>query len=160
MASSVEERLLDLVVSKLAGITVGNGYEETVLAANIHRGQDIAPQEIGASDCPAACVRIASISTRWHLRGAEEILMELDLIGVVDAAGGDEALADLMADFRKLVYANKFWNDGSENLARRSWVIEDERYEVEVAEATLSGRVRVGILTRVDRSNPYSLKAV
>jgi hypothetical protein len=160
MPSSLDERLLDLVVSKIEGITVGNGYEETVLPANIHRGQVIAPQEIGAADCPAVCVYVAAIDSRWHLRGADEMTITVDLIGITDAAGGDEALADLLTDLKKLVYANKFWNDGSANLARRSWVVEDDRHEVEVAEATLSGRVRFLALVRADRSDPYSLKAV
>jgi len=156
MANSLTEQIVNLVETKLAGITVAGGYASTVLAANIHQ-PPTAPQDIPAADCPAIVVRHLGNDPRWHLRGAEELTLEVLLICLATTPA---LLAALMADVKKLVYANPMWNNGTANLARRTWVTGERQHETEVSEGVVSGSVFVSIVARASRTDPTSVKAV
>ena len=161
MTTPLDEQLEDLVVTKLLTITTGAGYEQTV--ANAYRASDVpAPAEIPPADCPAVQVRRLEKRPRFHLRGAEEFLLLLDLVCVVDAAAADhdEAIQDLVNDVKKLVYANPRWNNGSADLAVRSWVSGETIHEAEVDEATRTGVVTVAIKARADRTNLAAVKEI
>jgi hypothetical protein len=156
MTTPITEQILALIETKLAGITTGGGYQETVLAANIFHPPE-APLDVKADNCPAITVRHNGTNNRWHLRAAEELLIEVDLVCV---ATTPDLLKTLMGDVKKLVYANPFWNNGAANLARRTWIAEERVHETEVSEATVTGSVVIHILARADRTNPFTTKAV
>jgi hypothetical protein len=159
MPTSLDEQIMDQVATKLATITTGNGYEQTVVA--VHR-PPVGPLELEVGDCPALIVRKFSKVSRMHLRGAEEMLIGVKVLCVVEADQTDsnERLQDLIADVKKLVYVNKRWHNGSSNLAQRTWVDEDQPHETEVVEGNLTGSVLLRILARADITNPYTVKAV
>lgn len=156
----LEEQIRELVAVKLATITVANGYAQNV---TVYR-PPVDEFEIPASGCPAVLLRSAKRSLKGHLRRAEEFILECVVICVVanssPAPAPDEALAKLLADVRKLVYANRKWNDGVSNLARRTWIPDDIVHETEVQEATISSRVTFNILARSSVSNLAAVKEV
>lgn len=161
MATALDEQILDRVVTKLADINGAGGYETNVPAANIHR-PPIAPIPLKATDCPALIVRLFAKTSRWHLRGAEEFVLRVMVLCVVAAPAADanEELSDLIGDVKKLVIANEFWNDGSADLAERTWLVEDFRHETEVDEPTMTGGVVFEVLARSDLTNPSVRKAI
>lgn len=156
MANSLTEQIVNLIETKCAGITVANGYASTVLAANIHQ-PPTAPQDIPAADCPAIVIRHLGNDVRYHLRGAEELTIEVQFICLSTTAA---LLAALMADVKKLVYANPRWNTGSADLARRSWVMGERQHETEVAEGVVSGSVIISVVARASKTDPTSVKAI
>lgn len=156
MANSLTEQIVNLVQTKCAGITVVGGYGSTVLAANIHQ-PPVAPDEVSAADCPALIIRHLGNDVRWHLRGAEELTIEVRFICL---ATTPSLLAALMADVKKLVYANPRWNNGTSDLARRSWVTDERQHETEVSEGVVSGSVLGNIFARASRTDPTAVKAV
>lgn len=156
MADALTQQILDLIETKCAGITVANGYNSTVLAANIHHPPAV-PQDIPAADCPAIVIRHLGTDVRYHLRGAEELTVEVQFICL---ATTDALLKNLMADVKKLVYANPRWNSGAADLARRTWVAGERAHETEVAEGVVSGSVIIAILARASRTDPTAVKAV
>jgi hypothetical protein len=163
MSTALDEQIMDLVVAKVATITTGNGYEQTVASASIFRASDSpTPAEIAVASCPAVQVRRLSKVTRFHLRGAEEFTLTLNLLCVVDAsaADDDEAIQDLVNDVKKLVYANLLWNDGSSNLAARTWIVGETIHEAQVGEVTRTAIVTISIKARSSRSNPAAVKVV
>jgi len=156
MTAPLTEQILDLIETKLAGITIGGGYQETVLAANIFRPPE-APADVRSAGCPAVVVRHNGTNNRWHLRAAEELLIEVQFICVATTYA---LLAILMADVKKLVYANPYWNNGAANLARRTWVAEERTHETEVNQEAVTGSLVIHVLARADRTNPFATKAV
>lgn len=156
MATSIAERILDRLANRLATITAANGYETdgvTVWRAT----EDQRPME---TTPPAVEIRHNGTPSEPHLRGALECVMEVDLLCVAayDAAG--ENISDLIGDVIKLVLANKRWNDGTDNLAVRTWVGEAEPHETEVGEDPVTAVVPVFIKYRVDATNPFALKSI
>lgn len=155
----LEEQIRELVAAKLATITIANGYNQN---ATVHR-PPVAVMDLGAADCPALSLRTSRRNLRPHLRGAEEFLLEVDVLCAVantSAPASDEALAKLMADVRHLVYANPRWHDGSKFLAVKSWIPEDRVHETEVLEATISSFVRFIIKARSSQSDLTAVKDV
>lgn len=161
MPTPLKEQLLDLVVTKLQAIAIASGYEETV---TVYRpSAPAAPLDFAAAQLPAIIVCEVEHRTRWHIRGAEECILMLDIkccVSSPSAGAHDETLQDLIADVKKVVYANRLWNDGSANLAVRSWIEQDLAHEPEVSEAIGTGGVRVAIKYRADQANPFVTKAV
>jgi hypothetical protein len=156
VANALTQQIIDLIETKCAGITVVGGYNSTVLAANIHH-PPTAPQDIPAADCPAIVIRHLGNDSRYHLRGAEELTLEVQFICMSTT---DALLKNLMGDVKKLVYANPRWNSGSADLARRTWVAGERAHETEVAEGVVSGSVIVAIVARASRTDPTAVKAV
>lgn len=156
MAASLEEQILDVVVTKLATITTGNGYQQTVLAANVKRPPE-AISTFKATDCPGVSVRFEDKDCRYHLRDAEEFVLRVNL---QVAATSDVLLRALVADVKKLIYANLVWNNGSANLARRTWIVEDGPHETEVDEGVVSASIHFSILARAALSDPTTVKAI
>jgi hypothetical protein len=159
MASSLYEQLMDLVATKLATITVANGYEQTVVG--VHR-PPIALFDLETADLPALLVRQEDNAPRFHLRGAEEFVLEVEVICAVDGEAADkaEALSDLVADVKKLAHLNRYWNNGAANLARRTRITDGAHHETEVTEYVESAVVRFQIMARSDLKNPYIKKDV
>jgi hypothetical protein len=145
-----------LIETKCAGITMAGGYASTVLAASIHQ-PPTSPQDIAAADCPAIVIRHLGNDVRWHMRGAEELTLDVRLICLATTPA---LLAALMADVKKLVYANPRWNTGAADLARRSWVADERQHETEVSEGVVSGMVAVNIVARASRTDPTTTKAI
>lgn len=160
MATSIEERILDLVKTKLEGITTGAGFEQTVLQVKRASGSEH-PMEVPADKIPALQVRHLQTVSAPHLRGAIECLMEVEIICIADQDATDEKLSDLMADVVKVIQANKRWDAGGSNfLARRTWVGSPIVHETEVTESPVTGAVPVTIVFRVDATNPYATKEI
>jgi len=159
MATALDEQVLDLVVSKLATITIANGYEETVLG--VHR-PPVDLFDLAAADCPALIVRKKTKLTESNLRLAEDLDLEVEVLCAVDGSAADvhEALTDLVADVKKLVHANRLWNNGSSNLAVATRLVEDRIHETEVQEDVASAVVRFLVQARADLANPYVTKTI
>jgi len=163
MATSIDERILDLIVTKLATITTGNGYEQTVSSANIWRATS-SPQPMESTP-PSLEVRHVDTAMEPHLRGAIECLMNVVIICSAAYDAADEAISDLVGDVVKLVLANKRWNDGSVNLAVRTWMGSPEIHETETGggvggDSPTTGAVPFTILFRVDATNPFAIKEI
>ena len=156
MASALDQQILDVIVTKLAAITTGNGYQQTVLAANIHRPPQ-SLREFSAGECPGLSVRLESKENEYDLRGSEELLIG---VNIQCAATSAVLLRALISDVKKLAYANKRWNDGSANLALRTWIDEDFAHEPEVEEAVVTGSVHLTIKARADQTDPTAVKAI
>lgn len=147
------DRILDLIETKLAAISVAGGYQVTV--AGVHR-PPLAHQDI--PNLPAISLRrLPPKSSRWHLRGAEEFQLQVQLICVAD---DDDTLSQLMADARKVVLANLRWNDGAQDLAVRTWLDDDNQHEEEVDETPRTGRLAFTVMARADLTNPTEPKAI
>lgn len=157
MTVPLEEQLFELVAVKLATITVANGYLQTV--ANVYRPPQ-APQRVPVSDCPALAPRQVDKDSRYHLRDCEEMTVTLRIMAMVDAAGGLAALHNLLGDVRKLAYANQRWNDGTRDLAVRTWVANSRPHETEVDEAVLTGMVEISIVARSNMSDPSVVQPI
>jgi hypothetical protein len=108
-------------------------------------------------------VREVHHAVRDHIRGAEEGILQVEIICIANsasAAAHDEALQDLVGDVKKVIYANKKWNDGTTDLARRTWIVEDVVHESEADEPQGTASVVIGILYRADRTALYTVKAI
>lgn len=154
MAAELSEQILALVAVKLATITVGNGYSQTV-AGVARPPTDLF--DLAASDLPHLIVRQENKSPRWHIRGAEEFVLEVE---VLVAALTLTDVANLIGDVKKCVIANEFWNNGAANLARGTTVVDDRVHEVEVEEEFASGVVRLQVIARASLSDPTAVKAI
>lgn len=154
MANSLKEQIGALVATKLATITTGNGYSQTVVA--VHR-PPIGLFELEASDCPALIQREEVVTPRWHIRGAEELTLDIEILCV---ATTPTLVANLMADVKKLVNSNLYWNNGSINLAWRTRIVADRQHESEVEEEMESGRIVIRISADASLSDPTSVKSV
>lgn len=154
MAKDLADRILDLIETKLAAITVAGGYQVTV--AGVHR-PPLAHHDIPAT--PAISVRrLPPKASRWHIRGAEEFQLQVQLILVADT---DEVLSQLMSDVRKVIAANLRWNDGSEDLAVRTWFDDDNQHEEEVVDLTpRTGRIAITIMARASVTDPSQVKVI
>jgi hypothetical protein len=156
MPSSIEERILDLIESKLEAITTGGGYEQTV--GTVWRAtQSPPPME---STPPSLQIRSEIVRSESLLRGADEKILEVTVICTAAQESDDEKLGDLMADVQKVVGANERWNDGSVNLARRTWMGDSGRHETETGESPGTGYVTFFVLFRVSSTSAYTLAEI
>lgn len=159
MTAPLDEQILDLVETKLAGITVVNGYQTAMVAGRIHRPA-VGELEFESSDAdqvPAITVRRASRVSRWHLRGAEEFVLKVAITAI---AATREAVFVLMSDILKLVSANEAWNNGSSNLAVRSWIEENDSPDFDVENDLYYGHLLIAIKGYADLTNPTVVKAI
>jgi hypothetical protein len=157
-ALPLEEKIRNLVVTKLATITIANGYNQN---ATVDR-PPVGAYSYEVADCPKLVVRSSKRGVRAHLRRAEEFVLEFRIICIVANSGGDPDgdLAKLMADVRRLVYTNRRWHNGAENLARRSWIPDDDTHETEVEEETLTSGVSFNVLARSSQTDLSQVKDV
>jgi hypothetical protein len=163
MPNTLDERIAELVILKLEEISVDNGYTTDV--ENVFRpSEPIAPQEIAPDQCPALQVRKMSIRKRaLPLRGAWELVIVFHVACVVAVEEGtppDEDIESLKADVLKCLTANEAWDDGEEELAERSWALDDIPHEPEVWEKTASGVVGFEVLAYQDVTDPAEVKAI
>lgn len=156
MPSSIAERILRTIKVKLEGITVAAGYEQTVLQVQRAIGPD-APMDVADNLIPALQIRQGAMGSEPHLRGARECLMEVTIICIAAYDATGEKLADLVADVCKVLHANRRWNDGSADLARRTMIGDPKPHETETDESPVTAVVPLTILFRVDAANPYVL---
>jgi hypothetical protein len=154
MPISLEEQLMSLVAVKLATITIANGYEQTVLG--VHR-PPVGVFDIAPASCPALVVRKEASIPRFHLREAEEILLAVEVLCVATTPA---LLVSLMADVKKLANANKYWNDGAANLARRTRNTDERQHETETDEETVTGRIVFEIMARSKLADPYTTRTI
>lgn len=161
MATSIEERILDLVETALAAITTGNGYEQTV--KKVERAtQPDPPMEFDlATEVPGLQIRHEGTATEPHLRGAVECRMDLKIICIAEYDATDEKISDLIGDVIDKLLADKRWDaGGSTFLARRTWITGAFTHETETDESPVTGEVNCTILFRVDATNPFAVKEV
>lgn len=157
MATSIDERLADLIETKLAAITTGAGFEETV--TDVHRASD-SPQPMEAPTLPALQLRRDGTPKSPHLRGAMECTANFTVICIAARDAANEKISDLIADVEKVVMANERWNDGSVNLARRTWLTGSTFHETETDEETMTGIVEFSVLYRTEVGSPFTLAEI
>lgn len=156
---ALDERIMQQIVDVLETITVANGYHQNV---TVHR-PPVGSQEFGASDCPAVSVRRMGKDIRTHLRGAEEFILSVRLICIVENTTSPdpaEAIKNLMGDVKKAVYANRRWHDGTEFLARRTWFTEDGAKEPEIHEETITSTIVFQVLARASQTDYSQVKDI
>jgi hypothetical protein len=161
MATSIEERILDLMESKLEAISVGTGGEQSVVT--VTRASQAKPvMQFTTAELPGLQIRHIETATVPHLRGALECQMNIEIICAVVGDAADEALSDLIADVLKVLEANKRWDAGGSNfLARRTWIVNWGKHEDELPGPNpQTGFVTVAILIRVDATNPFAVKEI
>lgn len=156
MPTSVEERVADTIVTKLKTITIANGYQQDVAAGSVF-WPPVGVQAVNVSEMPAIILMRLSKDARDHIRDATEFQQPYRALCV---ASTPEACAALRGDVRKLIYANTVWNDGSENLARRTWITDDRAHEFKTTRARHSGSLEFMVLVRVDKADPTKVKAI
>jgi hypothetical protein len=152
MATSKRETIIDAVTTKLATISVANSYEQNV--AVVYRPA-VEPEQF-----PCVLVSDMGDEVRWHLRGAYENIINLDLIAHVEKgypADRQEALSDLVADIVKACMADETWSSN----ARQTWIagianIEDSPAMPRMGRAVVSLRIQY----RTAWADPYTTKAI
>ncbi len=156
---ALDERIMQQIVDVLEEITVANGFHQTV---TVHR-PPVGSQEFGASDCPAISVRRMAKDIRTHLRQAEEFVLTVRLICIVENTSSPdpaESIKNLMGDVKQIVYDNRRWHDGTEFLAARTWFTEDGAKEPEVHEETITSTIVFQVLARADQSDYTQVKDI
>jgi hypothetical protein len=160
MATSIEERILDLLDAELSAIAVGAGDEQTVLTVT-RASQDKPVMEFTPSEVPGVQIRHLETVPEPLIRDAQECEMRLELICAVTPDASDEALSDLMADVRDLVMANERWEASpGVFLARRSWITSWSPHEAELPSAPATGVVSCSILYRTAAANSFATKEI
>lgn len=150
MPVSLEEQILDCIQTKLVAGLVG---------VTVHR-PPVALAEFNVEDLPAVVIRRGKKEQSQHLRGATEMLLQVDLMCEVETDDDtNSALQELIRAVRVLVQTNRKWNNGTD-LARRTVILDDSEHEMETPEDKLSGFVTIGILARSDRNDPTAVKAI
>jgi hypothetical protein len=157
---ALDDQILSLVKPALETITVVNGYHQTV--ATVYQQPTVTPMDVAASACPVLFIRRVTKRIKAHLRRAEEFVLVVRIIALVDKSGADPdlALANLLIDVKKVIYANRFWHNGIQNLACRTYFVEDDIHETECPELTLSGACLFEILARADRNDLSQVREV
>ncbi len=153
MAEPLDERIMAVVEDKLETSGPTFSYAEDL---EVHR-PPAADQALGVDECPAISIRRPEKTPRAHIRDAEEFILTVTLICTAEAL---EDLRVLMLYARKVVQANPRWNDGDEDLAQRTWPIDESLHETEVEEGTVSGSITFRILARADLSDLTQVKAI
>ena len=159
MAKTIDEQLLDLLETKVAAIATSGGYQTDMAADRVHF-PCVGELEFSADeleDGPQITIRRASKAVRTHIRGAHEITLKVDIR--ITAASRDELTA-VMGDLVKLAKANALWNNGSINLAAKTWWEEDDAQDNEVDEAALVGQMLLCVKQYADATNPTAVKAI
>lgn len=160
MATSIEERILDLLDDELSAIAIGVGDEQTVLTVTrASRGKPV--MAFTPSEVPGVQIRHLDTVDEPLIRDAQECEMRLELICAVTPDGTDEALSDLMADVRDLVMANERWEvSPGVFLARRSWITNWSPHETEIPDAPETGVVSCSIVYRTESANSFATKEI
>lgn len=161
MATSIEERILDLMKTAMEGITTGAGHEQTVV--KVTRASQAQPvMQFAANDLPGLQIRHIETVSAPHLRGAIECQMNLEVICAVAHDAADENLSDLIAAVLKVLEANQRWDAGGGTfLARRTWVTGWGKHEDELPGPNpQTGFVSVSILFRADATNLFAVKEI
>lgn len=155
---ALDERIMQLIKPALETITVAGGFHQDVA---VHR-PPVAAYDFAPADCPALVIRRLAKVIRVHIRRAEEFVLRVQVIGIVANSGADPYgdLSNLMGDLKKVVYANRRWNDGSEDLARRTYITDDGIHEPEVDEATLTSELTFDIVARADQEDLTAVRDV
>lgn len=143
------------MVSKFGAIATPT-YEVSVAQAT-RASAPPAPIDTNPDDMPAVQVRHIRTQERFHVRGAYECRMQVDIVCIVEQS--DETLADLIGAVKKVVEANEVWSDGTA-LAISTEILETVSHETEVAEVDGTAIVSVEVLFRVKVDDPYTVKAI
>jgi len=160
MATSIEERILDLLDAELSAIAVGAGDEVTVVTVT-RASQEKPVMEFKPSEVPGVQIRHIDSKKDPLIRDAQEVEMILELICAVTPDATDEALSDLMADVQDLVMSNERWDaGGGVFLARRSWISGSMKHEIEDPDAPQTGVVSCSILYRTELANSFATKEI
>jgi hypothetical protein len=158
MTSPLEEQILSLFGTKAAAISVAGGYQTDMDSDRVLRA--VGEREFDDTDeeqVPAICYRRGEKVDRWHLRGAIELILKIDV--KVVAATYAEAAA-LLGDVVKLVEANPLWNNGSSNLAARTWVENVDLPDFEAESNLHFGQLTLCIKAYADATAPGTAKAI
>lgn len=159
MTKPLDDQILDLIATKVAAMTVIGGYQTDMEASRVHRPA-VGELEFSSDDLedgPQVSIRRGARMPRVHLRGAEEFILKVDI--KVTAETYDEASA-LMGDLVKLIGANKLWNNGSANLAAKSWIEENDLQDFDVEASESVGQMTLCVKAYADVSNPTSVKVI
>lgn len=119
--AALEEQILSRIENRLETILIANGFLLDV--ADAFRALDeTAPLQRPDTDHNFIEIRHMGTDRSVHIRGAYECFMTVKLIGSTNQSGS--TIRDLQADILELLNSNIRWNDGSTDLADRSWVTE------------------------------------
>lgn len=150
MPNSLDEQILDVVAAKVALISGVTTVRRALVGP--------APLEVQTSELNLVEIRHLRTTPRWHIRGAYECIAQVELCAVT--AQADHTIRNLVADLLDMVDTYNRWNDGSSNLAERSWTGEVEIHEPEVSESVATATLQVFIKFYSDRTDPTAVKEI
>lgn len=155
---ALDERIMSQIKAVLEGVTIAEGYHQD---ANVTRPPESA-FTFSAEDGYQYIIRKDAEEGRSHLRRAYEFTLTVMVICVSPNTGDtpEEDHANLRADLKHIVYQNRRWNDGSEDLAQRTWFLDSRVHETEVTEETVSSKVVFQVLARADLEDLSEPKVV
>lgn len=159
MTNPIDDQILALIETKVAAISVAGGYQTDMAAGRVHYPA-VGELEFSADELtagPQVSIRRAARSSRMHLRGAEEFVLKADIKWT--CATRDQAAA-LMGDLLKLIAANPLWNNGSTNLAAKSWIEESDLQDFDVEADQYVGQLVLCVKGYADVADPSSVKAI
>lgn len=155
---SLDERIMDRIAVVLATVTVANGYHQDV---TVKRPPEPA-FNFAAGDGYIVSVRREGEQGRSHIRRAYEFTLTVAFICISpnDGATPYANHANFRGDLKKIIHANRRWNDGVSDLARRTWFLDTEVHEPEVTEETLTSEIVFQVFARADRADLSQPKVV
>lgn len=159
MTAPLEEQILDVIVAKLAAMSVAGGYQTAMSSDRVHRPA-VGEREYSADELEDGAhisVRRAEKVSRYHLRGADEFILKVEIRAT---AATYAALVILLADILECVETNNRWHDGAANLAVRSWVEENDTPDFDESATEHFGQVLVCVKAYADLTNPAAVKAI
>lgn len=157
MPDALDEQILDLIETKLKTITVANGFATTITDA-YRAMEETPPARRADADRPFVEIRHILGDPRWHIRGAYQFLMDVDLLLVADQ--GDAAIRAFVADVLKLLDDNTRWDDGSTKLADRTMVTGAVIQEPEVQKRDAQAYVSFAVVFFADINDLTAVKEI
>ena len=158
MADPIRERILQQIESDLLTITTVNGFEQTI--EKVHRDNEAVIQ---MDERPALSIVDRGDIKRRHIRLGYENTMQLEILAFTLEHEDDERVMEisrLHADVEKIVAANERWNDGSINLANRTFMTGLTTSQGETTQPYATALTVLTILYRVQELDPYAVRDV
>ncbi len=158
MADPIRERIIKQIKLDLEGIMVANSFEQDV--QKVHRNNEAVIQ---MDERPALSIVDRGDVKKRHIRLAYENTMQLEILAFTlehDDTERFEELSRLHADVEKVVAANERWNDGSVNLAHRTFMTALTVSQSETGQPYGTTLTTLTVMYRVQELDPYALRSI
>lgn len=159
MTAPLDDQIMVLIETKVAAISIAGGYQTDMEADRVHYPAvgELEFSEDELEDGPQVSIRRGERRSRMHLRGAEEFTLKVDIKWTC-ATRASAVL--LMGDLTKLIAANPLWNNGSTNLAAKTWIEEMDLQDFDVEATEYVGQMILCVKAYADVTDPSAVKAI